>query len=432
VSFTALSAGVTAAAEWAALHYAFTAHRAAVKVMISHDTATLTPFVNTTYHNTIAWNVGARPLRFVLPSGRECSMDEYYARKAAMVTGFNEMEDRGFIRSQEGWWLNGHTLCNVVPANLWSLRGLTELEAMIGAAAPMLQRLGVHGCFVLNKRDSPMLPADDEGHPFPALVEYAGAGGGGARMHPMYVRPMRPPLSFYTGPAWRDVALPLPEAWTWATRADADGGGALLARCFASEGRLDAAWFATKRRQAVFRGTPTGPGVGHGNQRVALCTAAARMPALLDAGLTARNARDRVHAGIVRFQWPSTELVPPMPPVAQAQHRVLVYACGHQAASRLIWHLASGCALVLIDPPPDVLGPHMWLHAFLEEGVHYVRARADMSDLGSVISSLLADDVRAAQLASAAYALANRVLRPNALVEATAQALVTAAAGIGI
>jgi hypothetical protein len=409
-SFSQLSKGVSAPEEWAALYYAFYVHRCAIRLHIDNGRVRLDAFVNTKYDNRIAWGDADGDANLHFARG---SMHKHYADKQALL-GYSDMSEPGFLPTVQNWWLNGHTLCNVVPQNVWSLRGLKELEEMFQVAAPFLQ--GVKGVYVINKRDSPIMRNVLAEHPFPAL--------GKLFAHPMHVRPMRPPLSFYTGPGWADVAIPPPEAWQWATRQDECGGGHLLQLCFRRKGKLLQTEFDAKLSKGVFRGTATGAGLNQHNQRLALCN---KRGPLLDAGITAWNKRDRVLNGQVDFQEPCGQLVPPLTPKEQSGYKILVCVDGHQAPSRLIWHLCSGCALVLVDSGPHCLAPKLWVHEYLQENVNYVRVKADLSDLEVVLIKLLTNTDFAFSLAKQAYALAYERLTPTALAEACARAVFAAA-----
>lgn len=420
-SFTELSSGVSSPFQWAALHYAFYCHRAAVALRIEGPRRLrLVAFCNTRYDNRNAWSdsgAESAPLAF---DGARNAAEYYHAKHAAL--GYSEPQEAGYVVSQTGWWLNGHTLCNVVPLNVWSLRGLDALSEMLMAASVFTHAPVLGTTLVINKRDSPLLRRG-AAHPFPALAR-AGA-------HPIWVRAMHPPLSFYTGPAWHDVALPFPEAWAWATQPDDSGGGRLLHACLASSGMLRRAAWDAKLDCAVFRGTATGAGIGPNNQRLQLARLAVAVRHL-DVGITAWNARDRVLAGTVAFQrrLPELALKSTLTPLQQSGYKIILCVNGHQAPSRLAWHLAAGCALVLVDACPLTLAPHTWLHQHLVAGTHYVRARADMSDVAAVVEDLLARPDAAFQLAAAAYRVAAELLNPDAIARAAAAALTIAAGTI--
>jgi hypothetical protein len=358
--------------------------------------------------NRLAWSDGLSPIRLSYFYG---SQENHY-RKKKDVFGYGDHEDSGFLRDSEKWWLNGHIVCNVVPKNLWSLRGLGAMQEMLDEAISIHDDLArLNSTFVLNKRDCPMMRK--EGSPFLSL--------GAKRLHPLYDRPMKPPLSFYVGPLWSDIPIPLPEAWTWSTRGDIDGGGFLLQKCFQDGGILQPTEFDLKINKCVFRGTATGAGLDYDNQRIKL---ASMKIDKLDAGITAWNQRDRVIHGVVNFQIP-----PPWPlssrlsPKEQANYKIILYVDGHQAASRLIWHLASGSAIFMVDSSPLCLAPKLWLHQHLIENVHFVRIAHDMSDLDYVLRSI--DTKRLFDLARNAYELANKILTKEALARAAADALIS-------
>jgi len=404
-SFSTLSSSVQDPVEWSTLYLAFYAHRAAVLVSIQDDgSATLLPFVNTRYDNRLTW-AGCQ-LQF-----QEGSKERHY-QEQKRAFGTSDDEEQGFVQDCSQWWLNGYTLCNIIPYNLWSLRGLSEIQDMLTCAQQFLAPFKGH--YVLNKRDSPLLRSNIREHCFPAL--------GKTQMPPVFIRPTRPPLSFYTGPEWSDIAFPLPEAWSWSTASDKDGGGFLLQRCFKDNGILSREDFFAKKERAVFRGTATGAGMGLENQRLRLC--ALHLEAL-DAGITAWNKRDKVMGGIISFQSPLGSLMAAMTPRLQSEYRIVVYVDGHQCASRLVWQLASGCVILKVASGPLTLAPCVWLSSYLQKNVHYVEAKADLSDFQDVLTVLLNDPELCYRLAKSSYALANTVLRPATLARDAAKAIAT-------
>jgi hypothetical protein len=285
---------------------------------------------------------------------------------------------------------------------------------MLDAATPFMSHLT--DSVLLNKRDAPLARKESGESPFVSL--------GCKTLHPIYSRTMRNPLSFYSGEIWSDMPIPLPEAWKWSQACDYDGGGYLLQKCFNDNGRLDKSDFDLKRDKAVFRGTATGAGLQYDNQRIKLASLKIEC---LDIGITAWNQRDRIIEGVVDFQVPPKGicLKERLSPRDQSRYKIIINVDGHQASSRLIWHLASGCALVLVDSGPFCLAPKMWIHKFLQENIHYVRVKHDLSDIEDVLNSL--DTNKLFDLAKNSYSLASKVLRPSALAQETAEAIISCA-----
>jgi len=161
--------------------------------------------------------------------------------------------------------------------------------------------------------------------------------------------PMQRPLSFYGGPAWKDVLMPLPEHWdVWA---ETESLRALPRSCVPL---------------GVFRGTLTGRYLDARNPRVRLCELSTVHPSLLDARLSNWNVRRRVVAleGDTLHVEESLNCNPDwmgssMTKEEQCNFKVLVYAPGHVAASRLAWNLCSGSAVLMVRDPSCV-APDMW------------------------------------------------------------------------
>jgi hypothetical protein len=410
-SFTRVSAGVSDPIQWSLLYYSFYAHRCAVRLDVKKGKCSLLPFVNTSFDNRIAWSDGIKPAQLLFRYGSK----EIHYKKKREVFGISDADDEGYLNDLTKWWLNGHILCNVVPKNLWSTRGLDEMERMLAASLHFLENIS--GTFVLNKRDSPMMRRSMADSPFPSL--------GTKAMHPMFQRQTMCPLSFYVGPQWADIAIPLPEAWKWSTTEDSDGGGFLLHKCFKQNGMLSRDEFFEKIDKAIFRGTATGAGLNFDNQRLKLASLTYDW---LDAGITAWNQRDRIIDGIVDFQIPlPLRLADRLSPRRQSSYKIIVYVDGHQASSRLIWHLASGSALFIVDSGPLCLAPKIWLHDFLKENVHYVRIAHDLSNLNEVKNSLNSDKLF--ELASNSYEMANKLLTQQSLARAAADAIISSARG---
>jgi hypothetical protein len=404
-SFSKLAQGIEDVKTWALLHYVFYAHRCGLKIKVENGRVDVIPFVNVNYDNRNAWGDAKSQPKLKFAHG---SIENHYSLKARCYQE-NETFNKGFLKDTNSWWLNGHTLCNVVPQNLWSLRGIEELQQMIQAANVF------NGVYVINKRDSPISRSFELDHPFPAM--------GKLWCHPMHVRPRKIPMSFYVGPMWSDAAIPPPEAWQWATKNDENGPGFLLHECFRKKGVLTREEYELKVKKTIFRGSATGAGLNFQNQRLHLCNLG-DLNGLLDAGITAWNSRDRVIQGVVDFQVPPPyPLKPKVSPKDQSLFASILCVDGHQAANRLIWNLASGSAIIMIESNKFTLAPKMWIHKYLMENVHYVSVKSDLSDLQHVLENIHFGDF-AFNLAKNAYRLAYTHLNTDALAKETRDAFI--------
>jgi hypothetical protein len=162
--------------------------------------------------------------------------------------------------------------------------------------------------------------------------------------------PMQRPLSFYGGPEWLDVLMPLPEHW----------------RVWEETRPLRLIHKRSDIPMGVFRGTLTGRFVDERNVRIQLGSLSCQHPALLDAKLSGWTNRYRVSGcrdGVLYAEEPSVPehrlLGVSLSKEEQSMFRVIVYAPGHVASSRLAWNLCSGSAVLMVRDPSCV-APDMW------------------------------------------------------------------------
>jgi hypothetical protein len=230
-------------------------------------------------------------------------------------------------------YFNGHLLCDW--HDLWKPRAADALVKMF--ATVTLPKCTL----VVNPRDFPWCKTD-QSVPWTFATAWLPSAFFGVSM--------QRPLSFYGGPQWMDVLMPLPEHWTvWDDTAP-----------LRSVPRRD------DLPLGVFRGTLTGRYLDARNPRIRLCELSRLHPSLLDARLSNWTNRKRVvglegstlhveESSVPNPEWMGL----PMSQSEQAAFKVIVYAPGHVAASRLAWNLCSGSAVLLVDDPSCV-APDMW------------------------------------------------------------------------
>ena len=230
-----------------------------------------------------------------------------------------------------GFWFNGHLLCDW--KDPWRPRAAQAL-------VDMFSTLSLPPCtLVINPRDFPWCKKDSS-VPWTFVKAWLPPAFFGV--------PMQRPLSFYGGPAWSDVLMPLPEHWNvWADTEPLR---------------------SVERREmpiGVFRGTLTGRFLDARNVRVRLCELSKLHPSLLDARLSAGTNRRRVarvEGDVLHVEEAERQLSllgPSLSQAEQAAFKVLVYAPGHVAASRLAWNLCSGSAVLMVRDP-SCAAPDMW------------------------------------------------------------------------
>lgn len=253
---------------------------------------------------------------------------------ADATRGFESAE---YFQDTRRWWFNGHLLCNTTQP--WSQRSMQPLLAMYGS---IRLQPWVNGTVILNRRDFPWLRNDFQ-VPFPWRFR-----SGDAWVDERFFRaPMQPPLSFYGGPDWQDILVPVPEHWSvWAD----------TEQCRA-KGGLD-----KRKPRLVFRGTATGEHLDMRNPRVA-AVCLLEQYAWADAAFSEWTRRERVevHGTEIRVVHPSSRMgrkADALSPSQQSESQVLLYIHGHVAASRKAWQLCSGS--VVLELNSDTTAPRQW------------------------------------------------------------------------
>ena len=398
--------------------YEWTVHKQAILVVL-HATAkaaaedppcvtriSMVPFSNEfSYDNRAVWPRPVESLEYVLDgqSFGHKYMDFYNAK----CTKYHIHET---LRPPHEWWLNGHLLCNTTAP--WGTRGLETLHTMLHEAfmgRPVWR--GMWPVFFINRRDFPHRTRCDRS-PFLAFPS--------AHDVPIAPSALAPVVSFYTGPQFRDLVWPTPEAWT-------------------NAGREWPAPVWPKKLKAVFRGTLTGHHIDLRNARLQVVDLGIRRPDLLDAALTGWTQRDRLEWPRVVYNGPLAvadhlphrrilSFSEPMSIEEQMAYAVLIYVPGHVAAERLDWYLRTGCCVVVVDDPACV-APTQFADTVgqseydgLANGLHYVRTTVD--ELEVTLAKLLADPERVERFGRAAHIWASRRLCRASMVGAMRQTLI--------
>jgi len=296
------------------------------------------------------------------------------------------------ILPDDRWWSNGHVLCNVMPPDVQSDKHLLALRDMLQTVC---NERGAPDCeFFVTPRDAPMVRRDGRApNPF---ITHGPACRGATSLLPVFC--------FYGGPDYFDVPCPLASDWARAMRGRDFGGRAV------APSPRQLAW-ASKRPQAVWRGSLTGAGTDVAtNPRMALLRKAAKST-LIDAAATSANAgRDKVHpiSGQItsvnpsRWKTARENFVPFH--VQQETFRYMLVLDGHSAPDRLGPALGGMQVVLRAQSHPWVHGPHTWLDAFLQPDVHYVQLLPDASDAEYHVSLLEQDTKTALKIACRARA----------------------------
>jgi hypothetical protein len=370
-----------------ALRWAFDRVRAAVLVSIRRGRIALfLPFANDG-----GWRL-PDGVQVQLPRGL-ASVAEYSAEKHR-VQKAKRRED--MIPDPRRWWLNGHVVCNVRPADVWGDFQLADLHEILEAALALFPagHPPPDVDLLLNKRDCPLL----------------------VNPHLHARQPRLPVLSPYTSAAALDLPFPLADDWRLA-KERAEGPTSA-----ARPGPSPFDRWEQRAPRAVFRGSSTGKGLcERTNLRLALAFFAARPEASpwLDVRITRVNERCQVTAA--QGNGPPAEPGMAHPPSAPARvlhvdypraadlraalrdagawgpfealpsqarrFRMAIYVRGHQAASRLGALFRAGFCVVMLRPPGeefDAPGCLPWFHDKLEpyEGWRQAGPTAERSEAG--------------------------------------------------
>ena len=298
------------------------------------------PFANADYRNT--WSH-----KLVFAPG---SADAYNTDKATRTRKPKEV-----YLPVEKWWLNAGILCNVMPENVWGNFHCAELLDMIQCACA---EMAVPSCnFFINKRDYPQLKRD-------VTEPYMLFTGQHFLERERYVS-FAPIFSFYTGTAFADFPIPLPEDWKLAREYAVDGVD--------EKDDDDEAWLAAQP-VAVFRGTATGNGISTStNIRLRLIMESLKSYCvdLLDCKLVGYNFRDKVirateETMVVEYLDPKVESLPRLVPFMSlheqiARYKYIIYADGHCASSRYGSLMASKRTILKIQTEHEEDGGNLWL-----------------------------------------------------------------------
>ena len=142
-----------------------------------------------------------------------------------------------------------------------------------------------------------------------------------------------------------------------------------------------------KKPTAIFRGASTGCGVTTTtNPRLKLALLSTKTPVengypLLDAGITKWNCRPRKlgkqpFLQVIDPKTVGIPLVSFLTPEQQSHYKYIINVDGHVSAFRLSLELSTGSVILLQDSKYRV-----WFRKYLQEYVHYVPIKEDMSDV---------------------------------------------------
>jgi hypothetical protein len=329
---------------------------------------------------------------------------------------------------KERWWANGGILCTEMFP--WGTHFVMQIKDMIAEAA---DTFGIaDAIFCVNKRDFPQFKYNDRlctlVEPYGFLFDRDDRDSFQdvplAMSPPQVVLPM---LSFYGTHTSRfsDLLIPPTEDWEASARIVYMPGMCMRGALQLSSVRdltrvvpVRPSEFASKKDRLFFRGTATGSGTTEmTNQRMRAFRLAQRLAdARIDIRCVALSKRIHKHfaesvATIDAVSFPVSQTFY-VPMSDQIHHKFLLYLEGHCAACRLGSMLGSGCVVFKADS--TCVASELWFTHLLRENVHYVRIRADLTDLVDKVAHYIAHSAEAEQIARNARVFYETYLsRPN-------------------
>jgi hypothetical protein len=179
-----------------------------------------------------------------------------------------------------------------------------------------------------------------------------------------------------------------------------------------------------KKSTAVFRGSASGCGYDEmTNPRIRISKISQilqdkdnsqGMRTLLDAGLTSKslNKKYRLHKseGLGYFDFKSTGLKEAnrLNKIEQSEYKYIVYIEGNVAAHRLATDMLMGSVILYVESEYT-----LWFEHLLKENVHYIKIKADLSDLIEKILWCRENDDMCQKIAENARELALSILTPE-------------------
>jgi hypothetical protein len=320
--------------------------------------------------------------------------------------------------TREKWWANGGILCT--EAYPWGTHFVMQIKDMIAEAA---HSFGISDAvFCINKRDFPQFKFnprlntlvepygflfDKDDHDFYQDVPLA--------VDPP--RTMLPMLSFYGTCTVRftDLLIPPTEDWEASTKTIYMPGMTNRTSLTLSAVRdltrvvpTHVGEFASKKDKLLFRGTATGSGTSViTNQRMRAFRLGQKLTdPRVDIRCVSLSKRLHKHfeepvATIDTVSFPVSQTFY-VPMSEQIQNKFLLYLEGHCAACRLGSMLGSGCVVFKADS--TCVASELWFTHLLQENVHYVRVRADLTDMVDKLNYFLTHPTEAERIARNARA----------------------------
>lgn len=389
---------------------AFNKDKCAIYIMIKDNRVHIfAPFVNKNYRND--W-----PIKKIVFDSSDGTMQTYYKEKRSKEF---------VIKDMQRWWSNGSLVANShmhIPQGVqwWYDYGFLQLRHMFDE---LCAHRKVSDCeFILNKRDYPIGNSFIDGR----------ANN--------YTNDCIPILSFYSSDKFESINMPLIEDWELASQVSFPKTNIIENRnkdsiCKPSLSnnefeKIRVDW-SKKINIAFFRGSATGKGiVPETNQRLKLINIAKSLKTV-NAKLTSWNPRDkfvstdrkgnkvkegvRMISHIDRSQDYDIGIHNFVPMTEQLQYKYLIYVEGHSASNRYSFMMRTGSLILKVESICDA--KDIWFFPLLEDYVHHVPIKSDLSDLEEKIEWCKTNDDKCKQIANNALAFYNKYITKDSVMD---------------
>ena len=230
--------------------------------------------------------------------------------------------------------------------------------------------------FIYNKKDFPILKKNLD-HPYDHLFNKNSI----KNFKDKYTKPLLPFLSSCSSPKFQDQVVPTPDdidiVYQLYFPIDCKNNYDLKL----NSNRDNIKW-NQKINRAVFRGKATGCGVLiDNNQRLKLCSIAAKNNNKIDAGITGWNKRKKAYNGKIyqiephKFNFRKADKLTRN---EMFKYKYLINVDGHVRAYRLSYELMSNSIVLLVESSNDY---YLFYEHLLKPYVHYIPVKKDLSNI---------------------------------------------------
>ena len=381
-------------------HYLFYKMKKAIFVKIHNNKLKVfLPFSNVDYKNEWSHLV-------IQPPEFDSLFD--YVKYCSSLSGYT-LNQHNFNKNVENWYANNGIFRLEYP--------IPESDGGVGNVKDMLEELCKTRTvpdmeFFINRRDFPVIKRDEK-EPYDCIY-------GDIPLVSHNYKTYSPIFSNVTKSDFADIPFPTWEDWAIVKWKEDN--------MISQSGRMYNDEFVTNWNEkiptAVFRGSSTGMGTSfETNSRLLI----AKMDSekvldkdgipFLDAGLTDYNTRPRKektnsHLSTIDPNKIQLKLKEKLTPSEQSKYKYVINIDGHVSAFRLTYEFHMKSVVFLVESEWK-----MWYHDFLQENVHYIKVKKDLSDLYEKIRWCKEHDNEAKEIAQNGYDFAKKYLSKNSILD---------------